>query len=291
MKKRILLCTIVAGFAYLTLSSHSGGLAFVGGLDRSGAQGTTTSCGTVGAGCHGGTGSATTVTITVDSASTSVPVTHYVPGFTYTIKIHGTNSSSNPKFGFQFTSVKGTGVSQTQAGTCSGFPAQVAITPLSGLSIVEQTAAITATTAGVYDESFTWIAPSTGAGNITLYCTLNAVNGNALADGGDICNNTSVVLAQEADLSVASGISNATEIKAFPNPATDNLNLQFANAVAGNYAVLVYDLNGKCIASSSVEVSATSQTANVNTAGWMPGFYQLVVAKDGNNRVIPVVKQ
>jgi len=293
MKKKILLFTAVIGIACLTFSSYTEGPAAGSPpLNRTGAQASSTTCGDLSTGCHGGTSSATTVTITVDSGTTSV--THYVPGKVYTIKIHGTNTSSNPNFGFEFASVSGTGASQVQAGVASSLPANVASQSISGtgLNFIEHSSPLTATSAGVYDVSFQWTAPSTGVSSITLYCTLNAVNGDGAADAQDQSNNTSVVLAQEAagPTSVA-GIVNNISINAFPNPVSNMLNLQLNDAQTGSYAVEVFDLSGRSVANENMEVSNANQIANINTGNWLPGMYSVVIEKDGNRQVIPVVKQ
>jgi type IX secretion system substrate protein len=292
MKKRILLFTAVAGISYLVFSSESGGPATSLGGNRTGSQGSTTTCGTVGAGCHGGTGAATTVTITVDSATTH-PVTHYVPGQTYTINITGTNSSSYAKFGFEFSSVSGTGVSQIQAGTpvTSSLPTHVFADALSGLTIVEHGAALTAAVPGNYTISFQWTAPTTGVGNITLYATLNAVNGNAVADAADVSANTSVVLGQEAKPTSVATANSSVNVSAFPNPVSNVLNLKMDNAETGTYSIKAFSVDARCVAAENISVNGNSQTATINTSNWTPGMYMVDVEKDGVRKVVQVVKQ
>lgn len=287
MKKRILLFTAIAGMCYVTLSSYSGGAAG-SGQNRTGAKGgALTSCG--GAGCHG-TGTATSVTITVDSAG--VPVTKYSPGKTYTVKIAGTNSSSLPKFGFQFVAVSGTGTAQAQAGTYSVLPSGTMSHSLSSLNYVEQMGAMTAATPGTYNVQFDWTAPtSSSLGDITLYCTLNAVNGTGAADASDISGNVSKVMKMNmVPSSVATTIA-AMEVKAFPNPATNNMNLQLTNAQAGTYSVQVFSLGGKLVANETVTVTGANNTLSLNTGNWAAGTYMVSVENNGSRKVIPVVKQ
>jgi predicted lipoprotein with Yx(FWY)xxD motif len=285
MKKRILLFTATAGIIGLTLTSESIGPARSTAGNRTGAQGSITTCGGGGSSCHNGTGAATTVTITVDSGSTAV--TRYVPGMTYTVKIHGTNTSLLMHFGFEFASVSGTGTSQIQAGTASGFPTNVAADVTSGLTIVEHHAALAATSAGVYDVSFTWAAPTTGVGNITLYSTLNAVVGDDnVSDAADASNNTSLVLTQEAaSTSVASVTSNIT-MSAFPNPVTNELHLAITEA--GTYSVQAYDLSGRSVSNENITVNGAP--ASINTANWATGMYIVEVSKDGNSQFLHIVK-
>ena len=284
MKKRILLITAAAGMGVMVFSSYSGGPAF-NHQNRTGALASATTCG--GSGCHG-TGASTTVTITVDSGASMTPVTRYVPGHAYTVKIHGTNTSSLAKFGFEFAVVSGTGASQVQAGTCSGFPTNVTSDAWTGLNFVEHMASLPATSAGVYDASFTWTAPA-AVGNITMYCTLNAVNGNTSADASDISGNTSVVLTVESPLGV-SAVAQNLNVVAFPNPVVNNLNLQFGNAEAGYYTVSVFDLNGRMVHNEAFSVNG-SAVATINASNWLPGYYQVAISNGAAQQVIPVVKQ
>jgi hypothetical protein len=286
MKKRILLFTVITGMGYLLFTSYASGPA-ANGQNRSGAKASTTNCGTVGSGCHG-TGTSTVVSIEVDSTG-GVPTTHYKPGNVYTVKIHGTNSSSLPKFGFQYAVVSGTGASQVQAGTSSGFPTGVTTHSLSSLSFVEHTSARTATSAGVYDVSFTWTAPSSLVGNITMYCTLNAVNASTSADAADISGNTSVVLTPVVTPSSVSEVSSGFGITAFPNPVSNVLHLQTGNVQAGDYSLYVFDMSGRIISAEIITVNGTIQQS-INTSAWAPGLYQVVIENAAQRQVIPVVK-
>ena len=280
MKKRILLFTTILGMGYLILSGYASGPAF-NGQNRTGARGSITTCN--GTGCHG-TGSSTIVGITVDSGT--VATTHYVPGHVYTIKIHGTNSSSLPKFGFEFASVSGTGASQVQAGAASGFTGTVTTHTLAPLTFVEHNIPIAAATAGVYDESFTWTAPPAAVGTITMYCTLNAVNGNNSADPNDISGNTSYTLTPISGTTSITEVANNMGVTAYPNPVMNTLNLQAAHA--GTYSVMAYNLNGCNVLTAQMSINGT---AGINTSNWPAGFYNIVVTQDNKIQVIPVVKQ
>lgn len=176
--KKTLLTLLSLSVVYLTMSSYHLGPA-MSGMNLTGSQGYTPTCSQ--GSCH--TFSANTmVTITLDSAGNSV--TSWVPGMTYTVKLHGTNTSNLAKFGFQFSAVKGVGVSQTQAGTFSSLPTNVHAQPVSGITVVEHGLQLNNTTAGVYDVQFSWTAPAAGAGTLTFYAILNAVNNNS-SDNGD----------------------------------------------------------------------------------------------------------
>jgi hypothetical protein len=289
MKKRFLLLTAVAAFSFVIFTSEENGPA-ANGNNRSGAKASLTTCGTVGAGCHGGTSSATAVTITADSAGYT-PVTHYVGGQTYTINISGTNTSNLPKFGFQYAVVSGTGATQVQAGTNSGFPTDVTIHTFQGLQFVEHDNPLSISSNNTYTASFQWTAPAAGTGTVTMYCTLNAVNGDGLADAADQSNNTSITLAEESAPSAIPNVLSNMDVKAYPNPAVNNISLQLGNANTGKYTLAIYDMTGRKINASQVDVSSTDYTTTIDTHNWVPGMYEIAIMKDNNQRVLTVVKQ
>ena len=287
MKNRIIPFLAVAGICSVMLSSYHTGPA-AGGQNRCGVLGSPTTCGQAG-GCHSAA-KGTAVTITVDSGSTAV--THYVPGQAYTIKIHGTSTSNNSFFGFQFVSASGTGNAQVQAGVSSGFPKHVTkhnlLNSSSNIAFIEHDSQLIATSPGNYNASFTWTAPSTGTGKITMYCSLNAVNGDGLQDSADISGNTSVVLTQ-----ATSGIemnSNQISLSAFPNPVINTLNMSLENADKGSYTLQVFNLMGVSVANQQLEINATSKTVNLNTNSWAPGVYNIVLEKAGSRKTITVMK-
>jgi hypothetical protein len=186
MRKKLLLISLAA--AFIGLCAYSGGPGQAAGLNRTGSQGSTPGCG---GGCHDFSAN-TAVTIEVDSLT--FPVTHYTAGFTYTIKIHGTNSISQPAFGFQFSAVSGVGVGQVQAGTFSSIPANAHTVVVNGLTLVEHSSAISSA-GGIYTEAFSWTAPAAGTGTVSLYVALNAVNLNG-NNSGDEYNFTSSTLTE-----------------------------------------------------------------------------------------------
>ena len=88
MKKTFTSAILCLVAVYFVITSYSSGPAQIGGLNRTGSKGSTAGCGT--AGCHDPSAN-TVVTIEVDSLN--FPVTRYVPGNTYTIKVLGTKES------------------------------------------------------------------------------------------------------------------------------------------------------------------------------------------------------
>jgi hypothetical protein len=285
MKKKILLFSLVAGMGFIVLKSDSSGPAPSQG-NRTGAKGGVTTCSS-GGGCHSGTAPAPTMAIRVDSTG-GVPVTQYTAGKTYTVTVMGKHAS-NRKFGFQFATVSGTGSAQVNAGTFAGVTGGIAVHTAAGLNIVEHTGTIAAVSpADSFTKSFTWTAPATGVGTITMYLTVNAVNGNGSDDAGDISANMSKTLTLYTPVSVVN-VAPAATIKAFPNPVVNNLNIQVGNAYS-NYSVSVYDITGRNIMNTTIDANVTG-SASFNTSSWAPGMYQVAVVNGENREVISVVKQ
>jgi len=203
MKKKLLLLPLAAALIYVTLCSYSTGAAATGGIDGTGA--------TTAAGCSCHT-HATTTTVAIELDSAGIPVTQYVGGGSYTIKITGTNTgtlTTLTHFGFQIAAVNLTGAgtsAATDAGTLqsTGLPAscQFTSTATSGLpiNVVEHNTQILATTGTggpgtTYVESIGWTAPVAGTGSIKLYGAVNAVNDDG-TDVGDAWNNNNVTITE-----------------------------------------------------------------------------------------------
>ncbi len=313
MKKQILLFTGIAGIAIVTLTSGQNGAGSESGYNCTGSEtglGNAKGCASTGASCHGTAGAPTAgITLSIELDSAGVPTTHYKGGKTYTVKITGTNTTSNtlPKFGFQISCIKGTDSVTTpvNAGTFSaaGLPTNVRYTPailtptaLFAANVVEHSNPITATSGSggsgtTYVESFSWTAPAAATGTVSFWLALNAVNDDGHATNADKWNTAKAIISEwPSFLGVAETVP-AYTLKAFPNPVTNNLHIEIGNATAGSYVLQVFDLNGRIVAQDNVSVSGGGQLTNINPSSWPPGIYQLAITKDGNQKVISVVKQ
>lgn len=180
MKRMVLfsLFTISLGGAWFFLSSNtvgvygvysSGGLATVNGMDRTGSP---LSGGATCTQCHGSASSNTTIVFTLRDASNTV-VSSYIGGETYTAEFQVTNPSYS-LFGFQSVALRS---DNSQAGNFSAvLTTQSQISTIGARQYPEHQ---TQSSTGIFQ--FTWVAPSAGAGNITIYAMGNAVNGSGTA--------------------------------------------------------------------------------------------------------------
>lgn len=299
MKKSFLLLPLFAGLAYVTLtSSHSGG-AYVSGVDGT----KSTGGGGCGGGCHT---SATSTTVALELDSAGVPVTHYIGGHSYTLKVTGTNTSTTTlsHFGFQVTVVKSAGAgtsSATFAGSfaTTGLPTGVRYTSASagcGIDVLEQNTAIAATTLGgatggtYVMANLPWTAPAAGSGTLEIYGCVNAVNFNN-SNSGDKYNNGSASITELVLPSEVASVTANMEINLFPNPAVADVTLQLNNAAEGTYHVHIYDMAGKLAGTTSITIAGNAQTGNINTSGWNAGIYNVVIEKDGLMKHAAIVKQ
>lgn len=287
MNKRTIIFTAIAGMVYIGTTSYHGGAAADGGLNRTGAKGSMATC--AGAGCHSGTTPASIAAIYIDSAG-GIPVTKYTPGKTYTITVVGKHSVNN-EFGFQFAAVSGTGAAQVQAGSFgSSLPVNVGKKVIYGLDLIEHTDHVAAISpADSFIRSFAWTAPAANVGNVTLYLTVNAINGNHMPDAGDFSSNISKVL---QPYSVSTAIEHAAGnigISVFPNPVTNTLHIRLAG-ISGQYSLRVFDRLGTVLFSATDNAGLNTTYAMVNTTDWAKGIYNVEVENNGLRNVIQLVK-
>ena len=167
MKKRLILLPLIAVCLYTILTSNAGG---PGGDYTAG-----------GCSCHGASASTTAVSVQLLNSATLTPVTTYVAGSSYTIRVSGTQTSGAftlPRFGFQVAAVQ-TSSPGTSAGTLTPVALSRLITP--GVKVIEHTTALTATSGGggvgtTYVRDIPWTAPTAGFGGVTLRGVINAVD-------------------------------------------------------------------------------------------------------------------
>lgn len=299
MKKSFLLLPLIAVGAYVTLSSNLTG--YPG--NRTGSDGVvaTTGCGDGTGSCHGSAASTSiqflpTGAILLDSAGTGTFVTGYTPGKNYVIHIGAANTSTSilPKFGFQLSTVSGSGSSSVQAGTFGTAPSGTAVNTYGGRKIFGHTTPRASSGTGgpgsVDSVSIRWTAPAAGTGTVTMYVVINGVDGDNLPSSNDKWNTATASFAEKADHTGVGSVANAISVKTFPNPVVSSLNLQLTNATAGSYNVQLFDMSGKVISSQKVDVTGNTITA-IEMNNCPSGVYQVVVEKNGARSVVPVVKQ
>lgn len=294
--------TVFSAFGYLLLCGYQGG-AGSHGYDCTGAEtglSNPMGCRT----CHGSSAtSSIALSIELDSAGT--PTTNYVGGGTYTVTVTGTNTStfSLPRYGFQLGCIEGSVavVTPVNAGTwSSSLPTSTRIAnPSAGnyvVRMVEHSSPCTPTSGTgsngtIYSKTFTWTAPPAGTGTISFWSVLNAVNNNGSASSADKWNTAQLVV-NELALPTAVTEQQATPaLVVYPNPVQSDLNIHFALDISGSSTLRIYSTDGKVMTQHDVRPNCSSATEHLNTEGWSPGVYRVVLENEQGSKVVSIVKQ
>jgi hypothetical protein len=259
--KKLTLITVVslATVGYFVTTGYKEGPAAFGTYDCTGAEtglANPTGC-TAGSGCHAPKATAT-ITVALELDSAGIPVTHYVGGMSYKVKITGTNNTTSnlPKFGFQIGSIKGAvpQVTPTNEGTWpSPYNAGTRyVAPSPGnyvVGVVEHDNKLapttgTGNTGTTYVESINWKAPTAGTGTVSFWAALNAVDNNDTADKGDLWDTAHMVITEEV---IPAGINEVTAnngIKVYPNPCISQATFSLSTE-ATNASLSIFDITGK----------------------------------------------
>lgn len=71
--------------------------------------------------------------------------------------------------------------------------------------------------------------------------------------------------------------SNKSELKLYPNPATDEVTVELSDAGAQSYSIEVYDVSGRRLHSQE----ASGLKSRVNVSSFVPGYYSVICTHDG----------
>ncbi len=166
---------------YIVITGSSSGRATAANADNTGAPGTSQTCGS----CHtGGSYGTVTASIQIFAAGTTTPVSAYVGGTTYDMKVTITAASGTPVgYGFQMTCLTTPGnasVANAYTNLASNVKQKlITIGTFNGRRYVEHNNVTNNNTF-----TFSWTAPAAGTGSVRFYASGNAVNG-ASGDNGD----------------------------------------------------------------------------------------------------------
>lgn len=305
MKLKYLPLAVFLGAFALLLSSNSNGYTNNSGGDcRTGAVSSAVGCG--GSGCHGALNGVTTgITVAVELDSAGVPVTQYQPGGTYTVKLTGTNTTSNnlPVFGFGLSAVKAAGAgtsSARQAGTFSSLPVGVqnSIELTANTSVIEHQVQLPKTsgsgTAGTtYVTSFTWTAPAAGTGSVKFYAVLNAANGDGNESAADKWNYTNVTITEGGTTAISEIAADLGTVDAYPTLMSTTLTTTFDLRREAKVSIDLLSLNGQLVRTllSDEAMGTGAQTRTFGVSDLSAGIYLMRVQAGGHTTVSKVVKQ
>lgn len=165
---------------------------------------------------------------------------NYSPGQTYTITL-GITSAGASRWGFEVVALNS---SNASVGTFIGNDAQNTATGSANSRqyIYHKNAPIGNNT---HLFSFQWTAPATNQGDITFYAIGNAANNNNNASGDLVYTTTREISFNTSVTQVAAGSS---LLNAYPNPATEMLNISYSLQKADQTTLILTDLSGKTVA-------------------------------------------
>ena len=207
--------------------------------------------------------------------TTDIPAEGYTPGETYVITATGTHAGV-VNFGFELTAEDNIG---KKRGT-------LAVTDETRTKFTNDDNAVTHTNNGIAptDDSNTWsmnwTAPDAELGEITFYAAFNAGNG---ADGklGDQIYTSSLAVTQST---VGLGDDLLAEsIRAYPNPATNYVNLD----VPEGAEIRMVNMVGQQI----MNRENTNASERIDLSGLDKGFYFVQVTHESNTASMRIVKK
>ena len=239
MKKKILFLIPIAGFLGFSYFDKEGSIST---YHNDGIEGLMSSVnpptGKTGApgdgdctGCHFGATQSAAGTITYAFSGAN---DEYTPGQSYSIDL---SIAAGAKNGFQLTVLD---ASDNAAGTFNAGTNSAAVSA-GGRQYIHQTAA-----SGVTDWSFTWNAPSTNMGPLTVYYAFNASD-----DGGSTANDV-IYLGQETidpvdNASISKHDKLDKAYKVIVNGNASQMTLQYKTVDYSDVTLNVIDMSGKLV--------------------------------------------
>lgn len=139
--------------------------------------------------------------------------------------------------------------------------------------------------------SFSWTAPSTDVGKVTLYAAGNCSNSSGTASGDYIY--TMVRVFDSPTTAVPELLSATNPVTVFPNPASEKLNIQCNIKSAGNVTISLFDIKGSRIVqlfSEERNAGEFNEQFDIPSA-CTPGIYTLLVStKNGTTSKRVVIR-
>jgi hypothetical protein len=213
--------------------------------------------------CHTGTATSQTGLIT-----TTIPVTGYIPGQTYTVTATISDATS-VKFGFEISP-------QRTNGALTGTmiltePTRTKFVFGTGNKYITHQTAGTSAPGHTATWTFNWTAPATGTGSFTFYGAFNISNSN-LASSGDRVVLSTLPVTEDISAGMET-LADGSSFAAYPNPVSDKLVVTLQNQ-KHNAFIQLCDLTGSIIKS----VAVAELTNELNFADLPSGIYFLRLA-------------
>lgn len=197
----------------LFFMSNSGGRGSIGGEAVTMAPGENgRTCGT--SNCHddGQFGPSISVELIDESGEVSEV---YKPSLEYTARITIGTTSAASGYGFQMVAVNGDG---NGSGDWGAIPSGTQTVTFDGNSYVEHAEPLANPVIEI-----PWTAPASDEGDVSIYISAIAINGNG-SPSGDGATNSNFTFAYDGPSSINNHVSSS--LKLFPNPVADRLSIE-----------------------------------------------------------------
>lgn len=184
--------------------------------------------------CHGGSAYSVAGWIT-----SNIPSSGYIPGNTYTITAKNSSLGHN-RFGFLVSPQKLNG---DLLGTL--VISDTVKTKLVGNSKYVTYRAASVSSQDFMSWTFNWIAPMSGTGDVVFYGAFNSNQDGH--KGGDVTQLSSLRIKENGTVSVANFKNIKISVSAYPNPASNFINVSFTLAQKENVSIKMVNLEGKIV--------------------------------------------
>lgn len=235
----------------------------VGSTGAPGENGDT--CGT----CHSGGSFSGAIDISLATMDGDI-VSSYIPGESYTVTVQVSGQGASG-YGFQAVALSS---DEEQAGSFDDLGELVKTINSFGRQYIVQSGR---KEDGIF--SATWTAPESGTGDVTIYSSGIAANGNNNTSGDEPLLRSVTIGEAATSSTLDKGIGDLTF---YPNPSTDLLHLDSDNEQA--YAIS--DMQGKIISRGNVSTRNPIAVHHL-----VPGVYGITIIVDGQAVTRTFIKQ
>jgi hypothetical protein len=268
-------------FYHLTFSLATAGMLFFAGIESdNGKAGSTGSPGEQTcsqSNCHTGS--------TDNSMGGSVTLTssdlinwEYTPGQTYTLTATVTQQGRS-LFGVGLEALL---LSGANAGTLiPGIGTTIKTSTVLGNSrnnIVHNSNA--GATTNAHSFTFTWTAPASDVGPITMYFAGNATNNNGAKTGDYIYNASQIVT--PVSVGISEHESSPFTFSFYPNPTTENITVNYSLEESAKVQYVIYDLTGKKVQAEAATRFPGAQQQSIDLNSLHAGTYLLSLNVNGS---------
>ena len=278
MKKSVLVfCTLFSAI-WIVLSSNASGAAQNQGTDRTGSPIGDSYCGD----CHGTGNYNPTVEIAMLDGTS--PITTYIPGKKYTMQLSIVAGAGTPGgYGYQATVLDTK--SNAQAGAFSAAPSGQRIVTLGGRQYAEQSRRSTSNTF-----QMPWTAPAAGTGDLKVYASGLAVNGDG-GTGRDNAVKVTLNLSEATSTGLASNRILSAQIKVYPNPAIEFAKVEIEGSTENEQLwVNLLDVQGRILQSKKLQQATQNSQVDLNVKALPKGQYWVQVSNGQRTKTISLLK-